>query len=423
MVQKRFRFGAVHLWMVTGVVLALMLQGCAAPHDGGHGTDVWSRLNLAARTITLPAEKPNHGRVVCFAEVRYRDIQFVKTDDGYEAVMEYTFSLYSEHGREPLKLSDRKKVIRVGTFQETLDRQKTVRVIENFEVPFGEYTARVVARDRNARSMGIANEHVEVVDLYHQLYVSRPILMWDSVSTLDAEKMVPFQNRRYDRDVFALVVVGGINPNEFYKVHYRLEDTRGEMIYERTLNLRPRGRVNFVSLRIPVSKLALGKTHVVVSAEQFGTHAVSRLTIFSSLGRGAEVTQGVDSYIEPMRYIMPSDEWNRLRDADPETRKKLFEEFWKKRDPDPNDDVNPLMEEFFFRVQEANQKFSWGSQEGWETDRGRIYIIYGPPDSIERQRSPRTGITYEIWRYYNIGRQFVFEDRYSNGNFRLYSSN
>ncbi len=423
MATKRIRFRSIQPLMFIGVIFGLMAGGCAVPGGGVHGTDVWSRLNLSARVINLPSKTQNLGRVVCFAEVRYRDIQFVKTDDGYEAVLEFTFSIYQKDNREPLKLTDRKKVLRVGHFQETLDRQKTVRLVENFDVPYGHYVTRVVVRDRNARSMGIASESIEVVDLYNNLLISRPILMWDSVTTFDPDQMVPFQNRRYEKDVFALVVVGGIDPKEKYKIHYRLEDTRGQMIYERTLNLKPSGRVNFVSLRIPVSKLALGKTNILVTAEQFGRRVASRLTLYSSLGRGTEVAQNIDSYIEPMRYIMPSDEWKKLRDANPEERKKLFNEFWKKRDPDPNDEVNPLMEEFFFRVQEANQKFSWGTEEGWETDRGRIYIIYGPPDSIERQRSPRSGITYEIWRYYNIGRQFVFEDRYNNGNYRLYSSN
>src|SRR6476660_1254618 len=65
-----------------------------------------------------------------------------------------------------------------------------------------------------------------------------------------------------------------------------------------------------------------------------------------------------------------------------EERDQFIENFWLRRDPDPDTPENEYKEQYFERVQYANEKFSSGVP-GWRTDRGRIYIMYGKPDELE----------------------------------------
>lgn len=75
----------------------------------------------------------------------------------------------------------------------------------------------------------------------------------------------------------------------------------------------------------------------------------------------------------------------------PEEKTKFIEQFWKRRDPDLRTEENEFKAEHYRRIAYANERFKSG-KPGWKTDRGKIYIIHGPPDQIEK--SPAGG-TYE----------------------------
>src|SRR5215212_11340966 len=65
-----------------------------------------------------------------------------------------------------------------------------------------------------------------------------------------------------------------------------------------------------------------------------------------------------------------------------EEREAFIEQFWLRRDPDPDTDENEYKEQYYERIQYANERFSSGIP-GWRTDRGRIYVMYGKADEIE----------------------------------------
>lgn len=105
---------------------------------------------------------------------------------------------------------------------------------------------------------------------------------------------------------------------------------------------------------------------------------------------------------EDVLYIIAPEEraaFERLRTH--EEREHFIVQFWLRRDPTPGTQENEAKEEHYRRISYANARFT-GAQP-WRTDRGRIYIVYGPPDEIEAH--PRE--LREAWRYYN-GSQFEF---------------
>jgi GWxTD domain-containing protein len=94
-----------------------------------------------------------------------------------------------------------------------------------------------------------------------------------------------------------------------------------------------------------------------------------------------------------------------------EEREEFIEAFWQRRDPTPDTVENEFKEEHYRRIAYANERFASGVQ-GWRTDRGRIYIIWGKPDELEAHPTGGTydrpmdeggGTTttyaYEVWRY------------------------
>lgn len=95
---------------------------------------------------------------------------------------------------------------------------------------------------------------------------------------------------------------------------------------------------------------------------------------------------------EDVTYIITDEErgaWKRL--STDEEREQFIEQFWLRRDPSPDSQENEYKEEHYRRIAYANERFASGIP-GWKTDRGRIYITFGPADEIESHPS---GGTYE----------------------------
>jgi GWxTD domain-containing protein len=86
-------------------------------------------------------------------------------------------------------------------------------------------------------------------------------------------------------------------------------------------------------------------------------------------------------------------------------RERFIEEFWRRRDPTPDTPENEFKEEHYRRLAYANMHFGWGKIAGWETDRGRLYIFYGPPDTIKDEPTVMAGGGFknaEIWHYNSV---------------------
>jgi len=119
-----------------------------------------------------------------------------------------------------------------------------------------------------------------------------------------------------------------------------------------------------------------------------------------------------------------------------EEREQFIESFWQRRDPTPDTVENEFKEEHYRRIAYANERFASGIA-GWRTDRGRTYIIWGPPDEIEahptgglynRPDNEGGGSTstypYEDWRYRHmdgIGENIIIEfvDPTSSGEYHM----
>lgn len=118
---------------------------------------------------------------------------------------------------------------------------------------------------------------------------------------------------------------------------------------------------------------------------------------------------------EEVPYIITKEEHEAFaRLATNEEREQFIEEFWRRRNPDPDAPENTAREEHYRRIAYANEHFSSGVP-GWKTDRGHIYILWGPPDEIDSHpsggtydRPPEQGggttTTYpwELWRYRHL---------------------
>ncbi len=128
---------------------------------------------------------------------------------------------------------------------------------------------------------------------------------------------------------------------------------------------------------------------------------------------------------QDVRWIISDDERKAFMQlSNDEERDQFIEAFWQRRNPNPDSEDNEFKEEHYRRIAYANEHFAAGIP-GWKTDRGHMYIAFGPPDEIESHAGGGTyerpmeeggGETstfpFEDWRYRyleGIGQEVIIE--------------
>lgn len=151
-----------------------------------------------------------------------------------------------------------------------------------------------------------------------------------------------------------------------------------------------------------------------------------------------ELKKAYKDWIEKdVAYIITKDEMKAFKQLQTdEERENFIENFWRRRDPDPDTEENEYREEYYERIAYANEHFTSGIP-GWKTDRGRIYITFGKPDQKESHPSggsysrpsyegggSTTTYPFEIWFYRHLdnvgdGIEIEFVDPTGSGEYRI----
>ena len=132
----------------------------------------------------------------------------------------------------------------------------------------------------------------------------------------------------------------------------------------------------------------------------------------------------LDEIFGPLKYVATDVEIKRFKKSDVPGKKEIILHFWDKRDKNPRTPVNEDQIEFERRLDYVNQQFSTQRIQGWKSDFGRVYLVYGPPSEIERFPSALERKPYQIWHYHALegGVQFIFVDKSGFGQYELVHS-
>lgn len=132
----------------------------------------------------------------------------------------------------------------------------------------------------------------------------------------------------------------------------------------------------------------------------------------------------LDQEFDYARYIAEKEERNTYKKLPLEGKRKYLKEFWARRDNTPATPENEVKQDYLGRISLANTNFKGIYREGWRTDRGRVFLIYGKPDEIERHPFSSEERAYETWHYYSVqgGVYFYFVDKREMGDYELVHS-
>jgi GWxTD domain-containing protein len=335
--------------------------------------------------------------------------------------------------------------------EDTAEHNKDLEGVIGFKLPDGKYKLMVGGGGNDKKNEKISNDYIRV----HHFYDSS-LSLSDLQLATNILQDSPNQNSIFYKNSLEVIpaptVVFGVNrPVVFYYSEiYNLDkiDTSHvvksfQLVYNskgQLLNKKIKVLPHGLSSKVEMGSVVINKyptdtyTLVLTVADSVGNFGISSSKKFfiynpdvlaakdtsstiisSSLSSefGAMSEEEINDIWEKSKYeATPQELKNFTKIAGMESKRQFLFNFWKKRDSDLSTKANEKFRDYLKRVEDSNQRFGTMSKLGWKTDRGRIFILYGEPNEIERFPNQMDTKPYEIWHYNDIegGVLFVFAD-------------
>jgi GWxTD domain-containing protein len=379
-------------------------------------------------------------RVDVYTIVPHQSLTFVKRGAQYIAAYRMVISLKGKDGKE-LQQITKEYPIAEEKFEATTGSSGAFAYAQNIlSIPPGTYTVEVRVADILGKHTMQRVRTFTTID-FDKYDLSMSSLMFSSAITQSGQRyaVTPY----LDDDIAPL---GGDAFYAFFETYfhsltadsvdfaYEILDARGKraLLSKRTRRLIKGERLQqYIKVEVPTSfavgtymlrVLALKPDTTVDFKQSDVLTAAQRSVVLEWKGLGYGILlQGeeLNRAIRQMRYATTTQDVNAILAApNEEEKQKRFYEFWKRSDPTPKSPRNEGYEEYYTRIDFATRTFRHYS-EGWMTDMGMVYVIYGQPTNASEQRRI-DGRTMVSWYYASVGREFVFIDS-GFGDFRLMS--
>jgi GWxTD domain-containing protein len=336
--------------------------------------------------------------------------------EGNVFVARYRVSLsFQREGAPSVDLS-REEIVRVASFQETLRADESILFQQILRIVPGSYKVNVAVRDVGSTSESRATQ-TYTAPSFGKASFSAPILTYQATgrgSLTDPVSLVlnPRGAVGYGSDTLLAYVEGYDFPAPA-TVPFRVFDEQEHVIYTDSLRFRGGRAVESQVVRLSPDSVALGELKLEIGAGA-AQRTVSALVSFTQ----AWVVTNFDEMLDLLRYFGQDQKIGAMKKAPESERARLWRQFYAETDPNPVTPENEALNQYFSRVNAANQRFTDEGVPGWRTDRGEVYINLGAPDeSVES--TPGTGNRIIRWTYIDARLVLYFQDETGFGRLRL----
>jgi GWxTD domain-containing protein len=363
-------------------------------------------------------------RVDIFMQVPFAAVQFERNSNGFEGGYSVTVSIYMEDG-ETLYLEKLwNEKITVKSFRETSAKENFNLSYRSFKLAPGKYLLKTTVTDRDSRKEYSSENYYNVREFSPKPSISDIMLIAQMKIVEGNNRIIPnvsrnvSENKKEINIFFEIYSDSSTNSN----IEYIVTNKDNKILYESSgKQLINKDKTQVFYTISDSTLLNLGNYILTVRLKDNNEKTLASTSkAFYSRWAGLPATvDNIDEAIDQLIYIANPNEIEYMRNGkDEEEKTKRFIEYWKTKDPSPGNEENEVFQEYFGRVNFANEQFSHYS-EGWQSDRGMVFIILGPPNNIDRHPFEYDAKPYEIWEYYEINRSFTFLDESGFGDYRL----
>jgi GWxTD domain-containing protein len=386
------------------------------------------------------------GRVEAFVKVAHSELLFTKFQDNlFRAQYEISYSIYNKttHTLVAREIQDRQVI--TDKYAETTSDLRFHFSRITFEIAPGDYYVHAVLTDRETQKFGQRRMDILVRTFREKEIGVSDLIFADRIQkdTLsDIINIVPNVFKSFDNDFKRYLVYFEIYDGRFafsrrdslgqlpagtdrISLRYRVLDKGQNVVVEDSMQKEIGQFQTFTSIEIDKQNISYGKYILDVSIHRDGQRASSKSVFDVRLSTFSNPTQSaafdLDEAIRQMRHVARNVNLGKILKGTKDEKARFFAEFWKTKDPTPSTEKNELMEEYYRRIDYANRYFHAGYRDGWESDRGMVYVILEAPDDIERHPYESDSKPYEIWYYYQFNLKLYFIDYQGFGDYELFN--
>ena len=375
--------------------------------------------NFNFETITTRASDGIGTELDIYVEIAYDEIQFIKSGNTFTAKYEISINLINSSG-VPQAARTVQEFIEVVDFDDTNSRELFKVTKINFLLKKDLYLGNIRVLDLDTRKTGSRRIKINIPDYSEKLSIS-DIIFINKVEETDSNKTIIYPN------ISGAFISDSSEMKAYYEIYgvdspveikNEVKDTKGKIIYSDKFTRKPTDGMIKEIVSLVKNELRFNNYtfHVSVSRRR---KTVSKSKSFQVRWFGmSESISDLDLAVKFLKYIATKKDYEKMLSAESNEKRKLFVQFWKKRDPSPETETNELMKEYYRRIQYSNEHFAT-FQEGWKADMGMVFILFGHPNDIERHPFDISKKPYEVWYYFDLNRNFVFQDYTGFGEYRL----
>ena len=396
-------------------------MGPGGPHSGMFGSELFLYNIYQFADITDESQT----RVDIHISLVNDILTFIKTDENsYNAEYEINFIIYNKKN-EALTEQHVKNKVSVGSFIKTNDRTMQHKHMLSTLLKPGKYRYVLRLIDADAKHNIMREDELEIKSFAKDRLQLSDLVFIDAFNEQnDSITYQPNLMNTFNKINSAFACYFEIyNPTPSDSIHlfYKIKNAHDDLIYQEN-TVRSAGHnvlPQILSFKQYLSKP--GEYNLTIKVQQGNQHVELDKNFNVNWANLGVKKANLQVAIEQLRLIAHKKTIDQIQEAPENEQQKLYDEFWKERDPTPETTANELKQEFFFRIDFANKNFTEvaNGREGWMTDRGRIYIKNGPPDQLDRQPTQMNMPAAEIWYYQDINRRYIFSDRRGTGEYRL----
>jgi GWxTD domain-containing protein len=378
--------------------------------------------------LSFASQDSLHARVDVYLHVPYDVLRFVSVNGQYKATYDATVNIMTDDNTSVAEKAWTEEVTH-STYEETERRSAYNLSQRSLDVPPGTYIVRAQVHDNESKKTATVSRKIEVRTFNNPLSMSDIMLISKVTSEQGRLNIVPNISGNVADVVNGLYV--------FYEVYskggadsveslYTISNLKHENIFsQRVLHKLSNARTQIIE-KLDTAQYSTGTYILTVDVKTLPHQgsgdvltAENKKSFVAKWGNAPYSVTDWDLAIRQLRYIAKDSEYKQFEEAKTiEEKRKLFEEFWRRRDPSPDTKRNEYMEEYYSRVEYANQHFSH-YLPGWRTDMGMVFILLGSPNNVERHPFDIDSKPYEIWSYYDYNRAVVFLDETGFGDYKL----
>ena len=407
------------------ICLFLNKTGIAQDNPGNQ-----SKLNVKDAVyyqdfVNMASDKPGLSRVDVYIQVPYKNVQFVKSSQGFTAKYSITASVFDSSKKKLIVEKTWNETINVIDFNMASSKENYSLSKRSFDLAPGVYSVRTLLQDKDSKQQAIGENVFKVRSFDKNISLSDILMISKFDSSQGKNAIIPNISRNIptskDRVKFYFEVYSKDSTEGNRTFEYSVYNSDKNVIHKEVEDRNIKSGKNKILYSLAEFPFELGVYSLTVSLLDENSKVVETVSkSFYSHWKGLPgVITDIDKAIAQTVYIATPDELDYMEEGETVQEKtKRFLEYWKKKDPSPNNDENEIFDEYFRRISFSNDNFS-NYIEGWRSDRGMVYTILGTPNNIDRHPFEYDSKPYEVWEYYDLNRSFVFLDQTGFGDYRL----